>query len=90
LQAHDFLCAGRFTAADVAVGYALLLAEHLGLAAQFPEAVTHYWQRLQARDAFQRALAAPAPGCAGAGRADDASARHSARHLNRFRTLLRS
>jgi glutathione S-transferase len=32
LQAHDFLCAGRFTAADVAVGYALLLAEHLGLA----------------------------------------------------------
>ncbi len=58
LQAHDFLCAGRFTAADVAVGYALLLAEHLGLAKQFPEAVTHYWQRLQARDAFQRALAA--------------------------------
>jgi glutathione S-transferase len=57
LQAHDFLCAGRFTAADVAVGYALLLAEHLRLAPQFPEAVTHYWQRLQARQAFQRALA---------------------------------
>ena len=57
LQAHDFLCAGRFTAADIAVGYALLLAEHLGLAQQFPEAVAHYWQRLQARDAFQGALA---------------------------------
>ncbi|MBU0829099.1 MAG: glutathione S-transferase family protein, partial [Gammaproteobacteria bacterium] len=27
----DYLCAGRFTAADVSVGYALLLAEHLGL-----------------------------------------------------------
>jgi glutathione S-transferase len=57
LQANDFLCAGRFTAADIAVGYALLLAEHLGLAQQFPEAVAHYWQRLQARDAFQGALA---------------------------------
>ena len=56
LQQQDFLCAGRFTAADVAVGYAVLLAEHLGLAKQFPEAVTHYWQRLQTRDAFQRAL----------------------------------
>jgi hypothetical protein len=37
LQAHDFLCAGRFTAADVAVGYALLLAEHLGLARSSPK-----------------------------------------------------
>ncbi len=58
LQQADWLCAGRFTAADVAVGYALMLAEHLSLATQFPEAVTHYWRRLQARDAFQRALAA--------------------------------
>jgi hypothetical protein len=31
----EYLCAGRFTAADVAVGYALLLAQHLGLAPQF-------------------------------------------------------
>ena len=58
LQTQDFLCAGRFTAADMAVGYALMLAGHLGLATQFPEAVAHYWQRLQARPAFQRALAA--------------------------------
>ena len=26
---NEYLCAGRFTAADVAVGYALLLAQHL-------------------------------------------------------------
>ena len=58
LQDQDFLCAGRFTAADVAVGYALMLASHLGLATQFPDAVAHYWLRLQARAAFQRALAA--------------------------------
>ena len=54
----DWLCAGRFTAADVAVGYALLLAQHLGLAAQFGPATRAYWQRLQERPAFQRALAA--------------------------------
>jgi glutathione S-transferase len=56
LQQHDHLCAGRFTAADVAVGYALMLAAHLELAPHFPAAVQHYWQRLQARPAFQRAL----------------------------------
>ncbi len=54
---HDeFLCAGRFTAADVAVSYALQLAQHLCLAGQFPPAVTDYWQRMQARPSFQDAL----------------------------------
>ena len=56
LAAHDFLCADRFTAADVSVGYALLLAQHLGLVAQFTPAVAAYWQRLRQREAFQRAL----------------------------------
>jgi glutathione S-transferase len=56
VQSADYLCAGRFTAADVAVGYALLLAQHLGLSAQFSTSVAAYWQRLQARPAFQRAL----------------------------------
>jgi glutathione S-transferase len=54
----EFLCAGRFTAADVAVGYALLLAQHLGLVPQFGPATLAYWQRLQERPAYQRALAA--------------------------------
>ncbi len=57
LQQQDFLCAGRFTAADVSVGYALLLAQHLGLAPRFAEQTHNYWQRLQQRPAFQRALA---------------------------------
>jgi glutathione S-transferase len=56
LQHNDHPCSGRFTAADVAVGYALVLARHLGLDAQFPPAVAAYWQRLQDRPAFQRAL----------------------------------
>ncbi len=39
--------------------YALHLAQHLELAAsQFPPAVADYWQRMQARPAFQRALQA--------------------------------
>ena len=57
LNDQDFLCAGRFTAADVAVGYALLLADHLGLASQFTPTVADYWQRLQQRPAYQRTLA---------------------------------
>ena len=52
------LCAGRFTKADVAVGYALLLAQDLGLVEQFGPATQAYWQRLQDRPAYQRALAA--------------------------------
>lgn len=54
---HEYLCAGRFTAADVSVGYALMLAELLGLDGRFTPAVATYWQRLRARDAFARALA---------------------------------
>ncbi len=58
LTAHDFLAASRFTAADVAVGYALMLAELLGLHERFTPAVAAYWQRLKARDGFFRAMAA--------------------------------
>ena len=57
LNEADYLCAMRFTAADIAVGYALLLAEHLGLAEQFTPNIRAYWDRLQDRPAFQRALA---------------------------------
>ncbi len=56
VQHSAYLCADRFTGADVAVGYALMLAQHLGLDAQFTHAVAAYWQRLQGRPAFQRAL----------------------------------
>ena len=50
-------CAGRFTAADVAVGYALMLAELLGLHKRFTPAVAQYWRRLQTRQGFVRAMA---------------------------------
>jgi glutathione S-transferase len=51
----DHLCAGRFTGADISVGYALLLASHLKLSEQFTPAVAAYWERLKARPAFQAA-----------------------------------
>lgn len=54
----DTLCAGRFTVADISVGYALMLARTLGLHKEFPPAVGAYWTRLSARDGFKRALAA--------------------------------
>jgi glutathione S-transferase len=59
---REWLCAGRFTAADISVGYALLLAETLRLAGDFPPAVADYWARCQARDGFRRAKAAQAEG----------------------------
>ncbi|KON80178.1 glutathione S-transferase family protein [Azoarcus sp. PA01] len=58
LARQEYLCAGRFTAADVSVGYALLLADDIGLGERFKPATLAYWQRLQARDGFRRALAA--------------------------------
>lgn len=64
LAGQQHLCAGRFTAADISVGYALMLAEYLDLAPQFTPAVAAYWQRLSQREGFQRAL-----------RAQDAAAR---------------
>ena len=58
LQGKEWLCAGRFTVADVSVGYALLLASFLKLHDQFGPNVTAYWQRLQQRKGYQRARAA--------------------------------
>lgn len=55
VSTSDWLCAGRFTAADVAVGYALMLADFLGLLPQAGPATQAYWQRLQQRPAFARA-----------------------------------
>jgi glutathione S-transferase len=58
LAQQEFLCAGRFTAADVSVGYALFLAEFIDLAVRFTPAVKAYWERLRARPGFQRAMEA--------------------------------
>jgi len=58
LEKGEWLCAGRFTAADICVGYALLLAAQLGLDTDFGPQTAAYWARLQARPGFQAAKAA--------------------------------
>lgn len=57
LADRDHLCAGRFTIADICVGYALYLAETLGLREGFKPRTAAYYERLKARPAFQRATA---------------------------------
>lgn len=60
LQTADWYCAGRFTGADISVGYALMLATTLGLNERFTPAVAGYWARLQEREGFKKAKAAQA------------------------------
>jgi len=55
LAARDYLCAQRFTAADISVGYALLLAHQIGLQDRIDPVILAYWERLSRRDGFKRA-----------------------------------
>jgi len=57
LADRDYLCAGRFTIADIAIGFALYLAETLNLRGGFKPRTEAYYQRLSARPAFQKAIA---------------------------------
>lgn len=57
LDGRQFLCADRFTVADICVGYALVLAERVGLDDGVPDLLKRYRERLMARDAFMRAMA---------------------------------
>ena len=57
LKRGPFMAAGRFTAADISVGYALGFGEGLKLAGGYPAGLIDYWRGLQARPAYQRALA---------------------------------
>jgi glutathione S-transferase len=54
----ETLCADRFTTADISVGFALRLAESIGLAKDFGPNVAAYWRRLQQRDGYRRAVTA--------------------------------
>jgi Glutathione S-transferase len=57
---REWLCAGRFTMADLCVGYPLMFAEDLGLAERFSPEIQDYWSRLKARPAFVAAMNAQA------------------------------
>jgi glutathione S-transferase len=60
LDAHmldrEYLVDGRFTIADICVGYALYLGEQLNMAKRYTPQVLAYLNRLKARPAFIRAM----------------------------------
>ncbi len=56
LEGREFLCADRFTVADICVGYALILARSVGLDEGVPESLKAYRERLEAREGYQRAV----------------------------------
>lgn len=51
----EFAAAGRFTMADVSVGYAVMLALSIGLDEQVTPGMAAYLERLSQRDGFRRA-----------------------------------
>jgi len=53
---RDYLLGNEFTAADIMVGYTVRLVDAL-IPERMTEDIQPYWHRLQARPAFQRALA---------------------------------
>lgn len=53
-----WITGANFTIADISIGYALGFAAFLGLGGMFGPNLAAYWQRLQARPALQRAMAA--------------------------------
>jgi glutathione S-transferase len=58
LAQQQTVCAGRFTMADISVGYALVLAKYMDLLADLPLPVRDYLLRLEQREGFQRACEA--------------------------------
>ncbi len=58
LAGADYVAAGRFTAADISVAYALMLTKPVGLWDQAPSSLQDYFERVSSRPAFARAKTA--------------------------------
>jgi len=58
LEGREYLCAGRFTVADIAVTYALRLSSLIGLEHLVPPSLKAYRERMTARPGFTRAIEA--------------------------------
>ncbi|MEL6360731.1 MAG: glutathione S-transferase family protein [Pseudomonadota bacterium] len=56
LETRDYLCADRFTMADICVGYALKFALVLGIEEARTPKAGEWWDRITAREGYQRAL----------------------------------
>lgn len=55
LEGKDYLCSGRFTIADICVGYAVMLALSLKIDEVLTPNIKAWWERISARPAFERA-----------------------------------
>ncbi|HEY1930232.1 MAG TPA: glutathione S-transferase family protein [Caulobacteraceae bacterium] len=64
LEDREFLCADRFTIADIAVHYALFLGRSLGLHERYKPNCRRYLERLMQRPGFQRAMQRQEPAAA--------------------------
>jgi glutathione S-transferase len=58
MSGADYVAADRFTAADISVGYALMMLKFVELFDRAPPSLKAYYDRLRERPAFQRAKAA--------------------------------
>jgi len=56
IESKEFLCDGRFTVADIAIGYALYLGKQQGFDVDYSIAVRDYLARLMARKAFIKSV----------------------------------
>jgi glutathione S-transferase len=54
---RDYLCAGRFTIADICIGFSIHFALQLNVDEILTPNISKYWDRISARDGFKRALA---------------------------------
>lgn len=70
LADRDYLCAGRFTIADIAVGYALYLARRVGLGEHLSPRLGAWMDNLMARPGFTAAMAWEDAAAKGAGIGD--------------------
>jgi glutathione S-transferase len=59
---RDWLVAGRFTIADICIGYAVMLAGTLGLNGELGAATLAWWGRLSETESFKAAKARQAAG----------------------------
>ncbi len=56
LATREYLCADRFTVADICIGYALILSKSVGLDDHVPDSLKAYRDRLTSREAYKRAF----------------------------------
>jgi glutathione S-transferase len=53
---RQYLCANRFTIADICIGYVLVLAKALDISEAFTPNIQRYWDHITQRPGFQQAF----------------------------------